>query len=633
MQAFAVFTQSSRSALRTAFSIAAVLIAVQSSVPAATFSWDPGQTKSSGGGTANWNTSSNYWFNGTADVVWTLGNDAVFGGTAGTVTVKSGISVNNLTFNTSGYTISGNTLTITGGSVNVPSGSATISSVIGGAPNITKLGAGNLTLSGSLNLGAASGLDIEGGSLTIGQAAGTFNLPNGSTLNGNLVIVNPIRVNFNSPATGLTLTYNGSGSIQIQSSLSVISNVSGSYGGAIGASIQLNALNLPFNKTDVTQSNIAYPASNSFVTAIGATKNGTSNHNLIVNGVISGNSDVVLATNDPTLGGGGAGIMQLNTQNTYTGATLISGNGPDTGTGGSVILGVNNALPAATDLVFGWNPTPTGQPKLDLNGFNQQIGSLSMTSSVTTAYQSSFSITNDYNGVSVSTLTVSGATTPANPFGGSINDGPNGGIIALLKSGPNTLTLSGSSTYSGGTTLNGGMLVVANGAGSATGYGDVTLTGGTLASGPNGGSISGNVVAGSGPHAIVLGGVGAVGRLIFSENLTLNANSTLDFDLSGNSADLLAIGGSLNIDAPVTIDINASGTLSGAYTLATYGSSSGLVPGDFLVSGMPAGYTLEVEPNQLNLVSIPEPSSFVLVLAAATALISLRCRRRLAQRV
>jgi fibronectin-binding autotransporter adhesin len=632
MKAFAISTPFSRITLRTALSIAVILLAVQSS-PAATFSWDPGGTKSSsGGGAANWNTSSAYWFNGTKDVDWTTGNDAVFGGTAGIVTVKSGISVNNLVFNTSGYTLSSGTLTVTGGSVTVASGNATISSVIGGTPNITKLGAGSLILSSTLDLGAASGLNIQAGNLVIGQSAGTFNLPNGSTLNGNLVIANPIRVNFNTPTAASTpATYNGSGSIQIQSSLSVLSNTSGSYGGAIGAAIQLNALNLPFTKTAVTQSNIAYPASNSFVTAIGATKNGTSNHNLIVNGVISGNSDVVLATNDPT-GGGGAGIMQLNAQNTYTGTTFLDGNGPDTGSGGSVILGVNNALPVATDLVFGiLTPSPSNSPKLDLNGNNQQIGSLSMSSTADLpANRSKFSITNDSSGVSTSTLTVSGATTPANPFGGSINDGPSGGIIALVKSGLNSLTLAGSSTYSGGTTLDGGTLVAANSTGSATGYGNVTLNGGTLASGPNGGSISGSVLAGSAPHAIAPGGVGVLGTLLLGGNLTLNANSTLDFDVSAGSADLLAIAGSLSINNPATIDINASGTLSGPYMLATYGASSGLTRGDFVVSGLPAGYALEVGADQLSLISVPEPASLLLLLAAAAALVGFRRRRRLA---
>ena len=57
--------------------------------------------------------------------------------------------------------------------------------------------------------------------------------------------------------------------------------------------------------------------------------------------------------------------------------------------------------------------------------------------------------------------------------------------------GPGAWILSGSNSYSGGTTLSGGLLVAANGAnGSALGSGIVTLNGGTLAAGPAGGTIA-----------------------------------------------------------------------------------------------------------------------------------------------
>ena len=54
------------------------------------------------------------------------------------------------------------------------------------------------------------------------------------------------------------------------------------------------------------------------------------------------------------------------------------------------------------------------------------------------------------------------------------------GNIALVKAGNSTLQLSGASTYSGGTTLNGGWLDLQNYFGSATGLGTVTF--GTVAS-------------------------------------------------------------------------------------------------------------------------------------------------------
>lgn len=68
----------------------------------------------------------------------------------------------------------------------------------------------------------------------------------------------------------------------------------------------------------------------------------------------------------------------------------------------------------------------------------------------------------------------------------------NGG---LTKLGAGTLRLSGANTYSGGTILSAGRLLVTNGSGSGTGTGTVTVNGGTLS---GTGTISGPVILNSG---------------------------------------------------------------------------------------------------------------------------------------
>ncbi len=68
------------------------------------------------GGSGAWNTVSPFWFNGATYQTWnnaTL-DDAVFGGTAGTVTLGGAIVVHNLSFTTTGYTVTGGTLTLGG---------------------------------------------------------------------------------------------------------------------------------------------------------------------------------------------------------------------------------------------------------------------------------------------------------------------------------------------------------------------------------------------------------------------------------------------------------------------------------------------------------------------------------------
>ena len=91
--------------------------------------WDPAGTLStSGSGRAgSWNASTVAWYNGTSDIGWVTGDDAYFGGAAGsTVTLTGLISADNLIFNTTGYSIASstgtNTLTLTGGTINVATG-------------------------------------------------------------------------------------------------------------------------------------------------------------------------------------------------------------------------------------------------------------------------------------------------------------------------------------------------------------------------------------------------------------------------------------------------------------------------------------------------------------------------------
>ena len=111
-----------------------------------------------------------------------------------------------------------------------------------------------------------------------------------------------------------------------------------------------------------------------------------------------------------------------------------------------------------------------------------------------------------------------------------------GGLTAglSLESNGGTLTLAAQNTYGGPTTLNAGMLVVANGSvGSATGSNSVTLNGGTLAAGPLG-TITGAVYGGSGPHMIAPSAglpAGQFGTLRLTDGLTTNANTTLLFNL------------------------------------------------------------------------------------------------------
>ena len=71
----------------------------------------------------------------------------------------------------------------------------------------------------------------------------------------------------------------------------------------------------------------------------------------------------------------------------------------------------------------------------------------------------------------------------------------------LIKTGPGVMRLDAANSYTSGTTLNAGGLVLADTAGSALGAGNLVINGGTLASDPLvGGSMSGNLTAEAAPR-------------------------------------------------------------------------------------------------------------------------------------
>jgi rhamnogalacturonan endolyase len=112
-----------------------------------------------------------------------------------------------------------------------------------------------------------------------------------------------------------------------------------------------------------------------------------------------------------------------------------------------------------------------------------------------------------------------GALNQNSTFNGRISDGGDG-TTALAKVGAGVLTLTGTNTYSGGTAISGGTLMINNTGGSGTGSGAVTVA--------TGGALGGTGVI-SGPVTVQSGGALApgnpLGTLTISNNLTLAAGS------------------------------------------------------------------------------------------------------------
>jgi autotransporter-associated beta strand protein len=169
-----------------------------------TGTWDIGVT-------ANWNDSSGM---GTPDF-WTNGKNAFFQGTAGTVTLISGLSANAWNVTVGGYTFTGGDLTVGAGNIAISnnSGTTTVDSVIIGTAGLTKTGAGNLVLNGANTY--TGGTTINAGTITAGNTTALGNGPltfdNGSTgrfqLNGFNVSITDLR--FSQTNTGTPIVENG----------------------------------------------------------------------------------------------------------------------------------------------------------------------------------------------------------------------------------------------------------------------------------------------------------------------------------------------------------------------------------------------------------------------------------------
>ena len=139
--------------------VAAMIVLVLSSPAAAqvTYTWDPSQTGSGSDGSGNW-TSTAYRANSGSDVVWSDGNNAVFGvgaASAGTVAISGVVSPNSSTFNpaaSGNYVISGGSINLFNAVTSITANTnATISSQLVGTGGITMSGTAALTLSGALS--------------------------------------------------------------------------------------------------------------------------------------------------------------------------------------------------------------------------------------------------------------------------------------------------------------------------------------------------------------------------------------------------------------------------------------------------------------------------------------------------
>jgi autotransporter-associated beta strand protein len=160
----------------------------------------------------------------------------------------------------------------------------------------------------------------------------------------------------------------------------------------------------------------------------------------------------------------------------------------------------NNILPTTTGLSIASSAT------LDLFGTSQTVGSISGAGTVTNSNPGTFSL-----------LTVGGDGT-SQTFSGTLQDGA--GTLSLDKTGAGTLVLSGTNTYSGGTTVNAGTLVLDSPVAIATGSSLTVGQGASSVFATAGGAVAASqgarVEAVPEPGTLALLGASAVGLVWYA---------------------------------------------------------------------------------------------------------------------
>ena len=333
-----------------------------------------------------------------------------------------------------------------------------------------------------------------------------------------------------------------------------------------------------------------------------------------------------------TISPSGASTLTLSST---AGSATISNSGGNHAIAVPVVLGSNLTVSATagssltvsgpiTEASPGTSVTLTGSGQLILSASNTYTGGTTISGGT---LQLGDGVSN--NGSVAGNITDNAHVTFANPNGQTYT-GTISGSGGVTKTAAGALVLSASNIYSGDTTVGSGILEVD---GSLPAGGNVQVqSGGTL----SGSGSVGNVSVAPGA-AVAPGSIG--GGTLTTASLILSNSSSLNASLgTGNGSDsLLAVAGSLTVGSDLTVNV-VPGTnwTAGPYTLATFGSlvdgsnnfSGWTVTGTNLGINFSYDFSSDSHDLYLDVLSVPEPSTFALLGVAAVGLLAFVWRRK-----
>ncbi|ENP4437358.1 autotransporter-associated beta strand repeat-containing protein, partial [Salmonella enterica] len=592
---------------------------------------------------------------------WTLSGATMnlSGTTNSALWVKSGTLILNGAMTAKGATVdSGTTLQIgNGGTLGAFNGdivdngtltfnrsdAAAYGSVISGSGNVIKQGGGELTLSN--NNSYSGGTTIAEGTLTAtaGGALGSGNIDNRAYLkldaanasdpfivadltthSGATVEIgagSTLQANTLTQQDGSTLTadltatsgpairaknVNLDGTLNVASpasqepirstddliSLALIESDNAISGDFDGITINGNAMNPDAFITVVGQKNVndthydlvetlTWYADryNAAIDAHGTFNLADADDSFTVNTVLE-NVDANSGWNGQSLTKTGAGTLILNAENTYTGGTTISDgtlvatNVEALGTGNvtdNATLELNTGGDFDNAISGSGQVVKSGDETLTLSGSNTYTGGTIISGGTLVAT----------NVEALGTGDVTDNATLELNTGGDF-DNAIGGTGSVVKSGDKTLTLSGANSYTGGTTISGGTLVASNV--EALGSGDVTdnatlelNTGGDFANNIGG---TGSVVK-SGDKTLTLSGTNSYtgGTTISGGTLVANNvealgtgdvtnNATLELNTGGDFDNAISGSGQVVKSGDETLTLSGANSYTGGTTIS-----------------------------------------------------------------
>ncbi|HQU41360.1 MAG TPA: autotransporter-associated beta strand repeat-containing protein, partial [Pirellulales bacterium] len=382
-----------------------------------------------------------------------------------------------------------------------------------GTVSVTKVGTNTLTLTGKNTF--SGGMTIGAGTLQVGgnTAAGT---PGAGP-----VVDNASLVLYLSGTAAIANAISGSGTVTQSSYGTLILTGNNTYTGTT----TINAGTLQIGAGGTTGSlGTGSVTGNDTVLAFDR------GDDVTVGNSLGGNIGVVQE---------GTGILTLTGSNTYTANTTVNA-------GGTLQVGSSDANVLPNGAGTG---TVVVNGTLDLNGYSPTIGGLGGSGTVTSGV------------AGTSTLSV-GNNDQSSSFAGVIQDGS--GTVSFTKVGTNTLTLTGSNTYSGGTTISAGTLQVGGNTATGTLGSGAVVDNASLVFDLSGTATIANAISGSGTLA-----QSSSGTLILTGNNTYTRTTTIDY-------------GTLQIGAGGTTGSLGTGSVTGSYTTLAFDRSDNVTVGNAL---------------------------------------------------